>query len=106
MVSRFEIYLVNLDPEVTKNPKNTRPCVIVSPDEMNRNLAHVIVAPISSASNGFPTRLAVDLLGAKRAVILDQVRTVDSVRLVKKIGVIDAANQKVLLERLQEMFAD
>jgi mRNA interferase MazF len=106
MVSRFEIYLVNLDAEVSKNAKNTRPCVVVSPDEMNRNLSHVIVAPISSVSNGFPTRVTIDLLGGKRAVVLDQIRTVDTARLVKKIGDADAAAQQQILDRLNELFAE
>ena len=106
MVSRSEIYLVNLDAEVTKNPKNTRPCVVISPDEMNHNLSHVIVAPISTISNRFPTRITIDLLGGKRAVVLDQLRTVDTARLVKKIGEADALAQKQILDRLNELFAE
>lgn len=106
MVSRFEIYLVNLDADITKDAKNTRPCVVISPDEMNRNVPHVIIAPISSPPNGYPTRLAIDLLGGPRAVVLDQIRTVDSVRLVKKIGEADAAIQKEILDRLDELFAE
>lgn len=93
MVSRFDIYLVNLDAEVSKNARNTRPAVVISPDEMNNNLSHVIVAPISSPPNGFPTRIAIDLLGGKRAVVLDQMRSVDSAT-GKKIGAADAATQR------------
>lgn len=106
MVSRFEIYLVNLDAEVSKNARNTRPCVVISPDEMNHSLAHVIVAPISSPPNGYPTRIAIELLGGKRAVILDQIRAVDTARLVKKIGAADASAQKEILDRLNELFAE
>jgi mRNA interferase MazF len=106
MVSRFEIYLVNLDAEVSKNARNTRPAVVVSPDEMNRNLPHVIVAPISSPPNGYPTRLAIDLLGGQRAVVLDQVRAIDTGRLVKKIGEADASTKKQILDRLNELFAE
>lgn len=106
MVSRFDIYLVNLDAEVSKNARNTRPAVVISPDEMNNNLSHVIVAPISSPPNGFPTRIAIDLLGGKRAVVLDQMRSVDSARLVKKIGAADAATQKEIFDCLNELFAE
>jgi mRNA interferase MazF len=106
MVTRFDVYLVNLDPEVTKDPRNTRPCVVISPDEMNRNLTNVIVAPLSSATAQYPTRIKVDFLKNERAIVLDQIRTVDVVRLVKKIGEIDGAARKETLDRLQELFAE
>ena len=106
LVSRFEVYLVNLDAEVSRDPKNTRPCVVISPNEMNRNLGTVIIAPIASSKLPYPTRVAVDFLNGKRAVILDQVRTVDRDRLVKKIGEIDEAYRRILVDRLQEMFAE
>ena len=106
MVSRFDIYLVNLDAEVSKNAKNTRPCLVVSPDAMNRNLPHVIVAPVSSPPNGYPTRIAIELLGSKRAVVLDQMRAVDAARLVKKIGEADASVRQEILDRLNELFAE
>lgn len=106
MVSRFEVYLVNLDATVSKDAKNSRPAVIISPDEMNRNVDHVIIAPISASQSNYPTRIPVDLLNNKRAIILDQIRAVDKSRLVKKIGEIDKAAQKQTLERLQEMFAE
>jgi len=106
LVSRFEVYLVNLDPEVSHDPKNTRPCVVISPDEVNRNLNSVIVAPIASSKVSYPTRVAVDFLNGKRAVILDQIRTIDRDRLVKKIGEIDEASRRAIVERLQELFAE
>lgn len=106
MVARFDIYLLNLDEKVGKDAKNTRPCVIISPDEMNRNLSSVIIAPVSSSSVKYPTRLPVSVLNSERLIILDQLRTVDKDRLVKKIGAIEKADQKELVERLQEMFAE
>jgi mRNA interferase MazF len=106
MVSRFEIYLVNIDAEPSKNAKNTRPCVVISPDEMNSNVSHVVIAPISASQSNYPTRIPVELLNSKRSIILDQVRTVDKDRLVKKIGEIEKAVQKEILERLQELFAE
>ena len=106
MVNRFDVYLVNLDREPSSDAKNTRPCVVISPDEMNHNILNVIIAPLSSGSVDYPTRVPVDFLNNKRAIILDQIRTVDKVRLVKKIGDIDRAAQAQVLERLQELFAD
>lgn len=106
MVKRFEVYLVNLDAEPSKDAKNTRPCVVISPDEMNRNIANVIIAPLSSAGTNYPTRIPVNFLNNERAIVLDQIRTVDNVRLVKKIGEIDKAAQTATLERLREFFAE
>jgi mRNA interferase MazF len=106
MVSRFEVYLVSLDATPSKDAKNTRPCVIISPDEMNAHVAHVIIAPISASQSNYPTRISVELLNSKRSIILDQIRTVDKNRLVKKIGEIDKDAQKETLERLKELFAE
>lgn len=106
MVARFDVYLVNLDTEPSKDAKNTRPCVVISPDEMNRNIANVIIAPLSADTTNYPTRISVNFLNTKRSIILDQIRTVDKVRLVKKIGEIDKAVQKETFERLQELFAE
>ena len=105
MVARFDVYLVNLDPQISKDAKNTRPCVIVSPDEMNRNISNVMIAPLSAVSAKYPTRIPVNFLNNERMIVLDQIRTVDQVRLVKKIGEIEKADQKETLDRLQEMFA-
>ena len=106
MVKRFDIFLVNLDAEVSADPKNTRPCVIVSPDEMNSHVHHVLIAPVSSGSAAYPTRIPLELLGSTRYIVLDQLRTVDSSRLVKKIGEVDKTAQKLTLATLQELFAD
>ena len=106
MVNRFDVYLVNLDAQASKDAKNTRPCVVISPDEMNRNIANVIIAPLSAVRTKYPTRVPVSFLGSERAIVLDQIRTVDKERLVKKIGVIEKAAQQQTIERLQELFAD
>jgi len=104
MVDRFDVFLVNLDAEVSRDARNTRPCVVISPNEMNRNLKNVIVAPLSSTSGKYPTRVTVTFLNSERSVVLDQIRTVDNARLVKKIGSIETAAQKEVLDRLKEMF--
>ncbi|MEO7658709.1 MAG: type II toxin-antitoxin system PemK/MazF family toxin [Pyrinomonadaceae bacterium] len=106
MVERFDVYLVSLDEQVTKDPKNTRPCVVVSPDEMNRHISNVIIAPLSAASGKFPTRIVTEFLNSKRMIVLDQIRTVDKARLVKKIGTIDKPQQTEILDCLAELFAD
>lgn len=105
MVSRFDVYLVNLDAEASKDARNTRPGVVVSPDEMNRNIGSVIIAPLSAATN-YPTRIRVNFLNAGRSVVLDQIRTVDKMRLIKKIGEIDHAERAGILKGLAELFAE
>ncbi len=106
MVKRFEVYLVNLDSQPSKDAKNTRPCIVISPDEINRNLETVIIAPLSSTKVKYPTRVAVDFLNNERFVVLDQIRTVDITRLVKKIGEISGEAEKKILEKLKELFAE
>ena len=106
MVKRFEVYLVNLDAEPSPDAKNTRPCVIISPDELNRHISNVIIAPLSAATTKYPTRVVVDFLNSERAIVLDQIRSVDKIRLVKKIGEIEAAARRETLDRLQELFAE
>ena len=105
MVERFAVYLVNLDVQPSKDAKNTRPCVVISPDELNRNVENVIIAPLSSTKINYPTRVPVEFLNNNRFVILDQIRAVDKTRLVKMIGEIDESFQAALIERLQEIFA-
>ncbi len=106
MVNRFDVYLVNLDSTPTKDAKNTRPCVVISPNEMNAHLASVIIAPLSAVTTRYPTRIAVNFLNNERMIVLDQIRTVDTGRLVKKIGEIDKAVHKETIDRLQEIFAE
>jgi len=106
MVKRFDVYLVNLDDRPSEDAKNTRPAVVVSPDEINRNLDYVIVAPISAPSGDYPTRISVELLNSERTIVLDQIRTVDKDRLVKHIGEIGKPAREATLDRLQELFAE
>ncbi len=105
MVNRFDVYLINLDDQLSKDPKNTRPAVIVSPDELNRNVGSVIIAPLATTNSVYPTRVPINFLNAARHIVLDQIRTVDKTRLVKKIGAVDETAQKEIIERLNELFA-
>src|SRR5687768_14505054 len=106
MVNRFDVFLINLDAETSDDPKNSRPAVVISPDELNRNVGHVIIAPLSSTNAVYPTRIAVTFLNSERHVILDQIRTVDKGRLVKKIGELDATSRTRITEKLNELFAE
>jgi mRNA interferase MazF len=106
VVTRFDVFLVNMDERPSRDAKNTRPAVIVSPDEVNNNLDSVIVAPVASTRAKYPTRVSVDFLGSERHVILDQIRSIDKVRLVKKIGALDAGSRKMVAARLLELFAE
>ena len=106
VVKRFDVCLVNIDPTVSAEVKRTRPCVVISPDETNRSIATVIVAPITSKGHRYPTRVPCRLEGKNAQVILDQIRTVDQARLVKKMGRLDRPTQKAILATLAEMFAE
>jgi mRNA interferase MazF len=106
VVKRFEVYLVNLDPTVGSEIKKTRPCLIISPDEMNRHIATVIIAPMTTKGRDYPTRVSCKFAGKSGQVVLDQLRTVDKKRLVKKLGRIDKKTQQSVLLTLGEMFAE
>lgn len=85
-VQQYEVLIVNLDPTVGSEIKKTRPCVVISPDEMNRYLDTVIIAPITSQSKKYPTRIRIELEGTENWVVLDQIRTIDKSRLTKRIS--------------------
>lgn len=104
-VSRFEVWLVNLDPTIGSEIRKTRPCLIVSPDEMNRHIATVIVAPMTTKGHAYPTRVPCRFQGKAGQIVLDQLRTVDKARLVKRLGQIGGNSQQATLAVLAEMFA-
>lgn len=105
VVQRFDVFLINLDPTMGSEIRKSRPCLIISPDEMNKFIATVIVAPLTTKGRDYPTRVACSFRGKKGQVVLDQIRTVDKTRLVKKLGSIDIDIQKEVLSTLTEMFA-
>jgi len=106
VIKRFEVYLVNLDPTIGSEIKKKRPCLIISPDEMNAHIATVIVAPMTTQGRNYPTRVSCKFQGKDGQIVLDQIRTVDKTRLAKKLGMISAAAQKATLAILAEMFAE
>lgn len=105
VAKRFDVYLVNLDPTVGSEIKKTRPCVVISPDEMNRNIRTVIIAPMTSAQKKYPTRVSCTFQKKKGQVVLDQLRTIDKARLMKKLGAIESKDQLEVIAILQRLFA-
>lgn len=106
VVERFEVHLINLDPTIGREIQKTRPCLIVSPDEMNRHIATVIVAPMTTKGRPYPTRVECQFEGKTGQIVLDQLRTVDKRRLIKRLGRIDPKTEAAVLVKLAEMFAE
>ena len=104
IVDRFDVYLINLDPTQGAEIKKTRPCCIISPNEINHNISTVIIAPMTSKSRDYPTRVKCIFQGKEGQIVLDQIRTVDKSRLVKKLGQISIVEQNNVISILQEMF--
>ena len=105
VVKRFDVYLISLDPTVGSEIKKTRPCLIISPDEMNRHIRTAIIAPMTTKGGNYPTRIACEFQGKKGQIVLDQIRTVDKSRLVKRLGQTDEKTQEEVLSVLEKMFA-
>jgi mRNA interferase MazF len=105
-VKRFEVYLVNLDPTVGHEIKKSRPCLVISPDELNRYISTVIVAPMTTKGRNYPTRVPCTYQGKEGQVVLEQIRTVDKIRLVKRLGKIDSRTQANVFSVLSELFSE
>lgn len=105
VVNRFDVYLINLDTAVGSEIQKTRPCLIISPNEMNRHIRTVIVAPMTTASKDYPTRISCKFKKKKGQIVLDRIRTIDKTRLIKKLGYIDPETQMEVISVLQRLFA-
>jgi mRNA interferase MazF len=105
VVRRFDVFLINLDPAVGAEIQKTRPCLVISPDEMNRHIRTVIVAPMTTKGRAYPMRVTCRFDGKDGQVVLDQIRTVDTSRLVRKLGRISTKTQARVLASLAELFA-
>jgi mRNA interferase MazF len=103
-VNRFEIYLINLDPTQGSEIKKTRPCLVISPNEMNHYISTVIVAPMTTKGRDYPTRVACEFQEKQGQIVLDHIRTIDKSRLIRKLGKIDKTSQSEVLAILGEMF--
>ncbi len=105
-ILQYGIYLVNLDPTIGHEIKKTRPCLVISPDEMNHNIQTVIIAPMTTKSHKYPTRVQVTVQNKKGWIVLDQIRTIDNQRLIKKIGKINSETIKEVKSVIKEMLVD
>ncbi|MBN1842097.1 MAG: type II toxin-antitoxin system PemK/MazF family toxin [Deltaproteobacteria bacterium] len=105
VINRFDVFLVGLDPTVGSEIQKTRQCLVVSPDEMNENIRTAIVAPMTSATKEYPTRVSCRFRKKTGQIVLDQIRTIDKSRLIKRLGTIDSKAQLDVVSVLQLMFA-
>ena len=105
VVTRFDVFLVNLDPTVGSEIRKSRPAVVVSPDEMNSRIRTIIIAPMTTTGRPYPTRVPVCFQRRKGQIVLDQLRTVDKSRLVRRLGRITGHEAEATLEVLADLFA-
>jgi len=103
---QYSIVLVDLDPTLGSEIKKTRPCVVVSPDEMNKYLNTVVLAPMTTNLSRYPTRVVVEFDGKKGMIVIDQIRTVDKVRILKVLGKLTKTEIKACKEVIRETFVD
>ena len=106
VVERFDVFSVKLDPTVGSEIQKTRPCLVISPDEMNQAIATVIIAPMTTKGRPYPSRIVCHFQGKDGQIVLDQIRTVDKNRLDEYLGQISADEQKAVLDTLVQMFAE
>ena len=106
VISRFDIFLVSLDPVIGHEVRKTRPYVIISPEEMNHHIGTVIIAPMTTKGRDYPTRIPLTFKRKKGQIVLDQIRTIDKTRLVKRLGKLDKNVSAQTLQILREMFEE
>ncbi len=105
-ISQYDIVLVNLDPTIGSELKKTKPCIVLSPNEMNRYLQTIVIAPMTSSSKPYPTRVEVQQIKTKGWVVIDQIRTIDRARIVKKFGTLSESEIEKVKSVIQETFVD
>ena len=106
MIDQYIIYLVNLDPTIGHQIKKSRPCLVISPNEMNHNIRTVIIAPLTTKFRDYPTRVEVEINNKKGWVVLDQIRSIDKTRLIRNMGEINKNQIKVVKSVIKEMLVD
>ena len=106
VINQYEVYLVDLDPTQGHEIRKTRPCLVISPDEMNHAIGTVIIAPMTTKSHNYPTRIELEFDGKNGWIVLDQIRTVDKSRLLKKTGKIQKKEIVKVKKALKEMLVD
>ena len=105
-IRQYEIILVNLDPTIGSEIKKTRPCIVISPDEMNKHLRTVVIAPMTTTSKNYPTRVKIKHENNLGWIVLDQVRTIDKQRILKNLGRLSKPEIKEVKSILKETFVD
>ncbi|MFM8317573.1 MAG: type II toxin-antitoxin system PemK/MazF family toxin [Bacteroidota bacterium] len=105
-IKQYQIVLVNLDPTVGHEIKKTRPCLVISPDEMNRHLSTIVIAPITSSSKPYPTRIEIQQSQTKGWIVLDQIRTIDKRRVLQKFGDLKVPTVRKVKMALKETYVD
>jgi mRNA interferase MazF len=106
VVNRFEVYLTALDPTVGSEIRKSRPCLVISPDELNHRISTIVIAPLTTADLPYPTRVPCQFGGRAGFIVLDQIRTVDKSRFIRLLGTISTAEAQAVLEGLARLFAE
>lgn len=105
-IIQYHLYLINLDPTIGHEIQKTRPCLVISPNEMNRHLKTVIIAPMTSKSHNYPSRVSLKFNKTPAWIVLDQIRTVDRLRLLRELGKLDALHIRKVKEIIREMLVE
>jgi len=105
-IKQYEIVLVNLDPTIGSEIKKTRPCAVISPNEMNKYLQTIVVAPLTSSSKPYPTRVEIKQAKTKGLIVLDQIRTVDRTRIIKKLGTLTKIEIEAVKNVIMETYVE
>lgn len=105
-IKQYQVFLVNLDPAIGSEIKKTRPCVVISPDEMNRHLRTIVIAPLTTTSRNYPTRVKIKHENKIGWIVLDQIRTIDKERIIKDLGKLSKPEIKELKLVLRETYVD
>jgi len=106
VINQYDVFLINLDPTVGREIKKVRPCLIISPNEMNDSIQTIIIAPMTTKSHPYPTRIQINFDKKDGWIVLDQIRTVDKKRLIKKLGKINKKENEIVKSVLKEMLVD
>ncbi|MBM9589649.1 type II toxin-antitoxin system PemK/MazF family toxin [Leptospira sp. 201903075] len=106
VIHQYDIYLINFDPTIGFEIKKSRPCIVISPNEMNQFIGTVMIAPMTTRSRTYPTRVELTFQGKKGSIVLDQIRTVDKSRLIQKLGSSDPKTIQKIKKVIKEMLVD
>ena len=106
VIKQYDIYLINLNPSIGHEIRKIRPCIIVSPDEMNNFISTVIIAPLTIKSHSYPTRIPIEVQGKEGWIVLDQIKAIDKQRIIKKIGSLNKSKIQRIKLVIKEMLVD